>query len=78
MRSIGSRVGEREQRVGIGGVDGDEPRRRAAMPGLPGAQIRSAHVGIAREPPGERVLAAAAADDENSHACSALSRFDCK
>ena len=37
------------------------------MPGLPGAQTIAVDAGLAREPPGERVLAAAGADDQNPH-----------
>ena len=62
-------LGERGERVGIAPTSiGDERARSAAMPALPGRADDRADSRLARELPGERVLAAAAADDEHLHA----------
>ena len=54
---------------------GKSRARAAAMPGLPGAQRTVDGPGSGAEPGDERVLARAAADDENSHFISDLRRL---
>ena len=67
VRSIALALGEREQRVGIAGIDVARARATAAMPAFPGAQTMSRHDGLAREAPRERMFAAAAADNQDPH-----------
>ena len=53
--------------VVVGRSDGQQPWRRASMPGLPGAASSSGRCGERAERADDRVLAAARADDEDLH-----------
>ena len=50
-------------------------RARRAIPGFPGAADQFADVPIDGQPGHQRVLARAAAEDENSHCTYGLGRF---
>ena len=67
VRSIALALGECEQRVGIAGIDGDQFARPATMPAIARRADDCRRRRFARELPGQRVLAAAAADDQDLH-----------
>ena len=73
VRSICSRSASSSERVRIGEIDGSGARERARSR-VPGRADDLADVAIGGEPRDERVLARAAAENQNSHCLNGLGR----
>ena len=67
VRSICSRSASASERVGIGEIDRRRSRASARDSGVPGRAHDLADVAIGGKPGDQRVLARAAAENQNSH-----------